>query len=384
MKANKAILVLNDQTIYYGWSFSKPLTSKGEIVFNTGMTGYQEIITDPSYTEQIVTFTYPEIGNTGINNEDNEAKAAYVKGIIARNICLQPNNWRKSQSLIKYLEKNNILHIYGFDTRSLTQHLRKYGTMNGCISTKILKPNILLKEFHNESNYTEQDLVQTVSTKKMYEIKKILPYKPVYKKNTQNIPKYELKIIIIDFGTKENILRSLLLYVKQIIVIPAQSSVNEILDHKPDGILLSNGPGDPKAVKYAISTVKQLLEYKIPIFGICMGHQVLSLALGMDSFKLTFGHRGLNHPIGYNNTIEISSQNHGFAINNNGDELKHIFINQMNYNDNTIAGLSHRKYPCFAVQYHPEACPGPRDSYNLFLHFITVVQIHKQYPQIIY
>nr|YP_009313214.1 Carbamoyl phosphate synthase small subunit [Dichotomaria marginata]SCW21468.1 Carbamoyl phosphate synthase small subunit [Dichotomaria marginata] len=383
MKANKAILVLADHTTYYGWSFSKLFTSKGEIVFNTGITGYQEIMTDPSYSQQIVAFTYPELGNTGINHEDNEAQAPCLNGIIAKNICLRPSNWRTCQSLIEYLEKYNISHIYGVDTRSLTKHLRKFGTMNGCISTHILDPQLLIQEFHNDTNYTEKDLVQFISTTHTYKLQKIDEYKPIYKPQIKNQTQYDLKIIVIDFGVKLNILRNLLIYTKEIIIIPATSSSQEILKYKPDGILLSNGPGDPQKVTYAIKTVQQLLAHKIPTFGICMGHQILSIALGMPSFKLKFGHRGLNHPIGTKNTIEISSQNHGFAINNHSSHSKDIFISQVNYNDYTIAGISHRKYPLFAVQYHPEASPGPQDSHKLFAHFINIIRINKKYPNFI-
>nr|YP_009297815.1 carbamoyl-phosphate synthase arginine-specific small subunit [Kumanoa americana]AOM67549.1 carbamoyl-phosphate synthase arginine-specific small subunit [Kumanoa americana] len=382
-KPRKAVLILEDGVKYYGWSFSKPMTSIGEVIFNTGTTGYQEIMTDPSYKGQIITFTYPELGNTGINKEDNESSQAYLRGIITKNLSTQPSNWRSDESLINYLEKTNIIHIYGIDTRALTRHLRKQGTMNGCISTEYLDTNYLYNQLQLTPQIKGQDLVKDVSTQKPYKwetnIKQLYQYQ--YKKI--HFESKNLNIIVIDFGTKYNILRYLSCYVKNIIVVPAQYTWKQILKYKPDGILLSNGPGDPEVIDYGIKNVQKLLNYKIPILGICMGHQILSLALNLKSFKLKFGHRGLNHPIGNDKTIEITSQNHGFAIENSVKQNQTTALIQINCNDLTLAAISHKKFPFFSVQYHPEANPGPHDAAHLFLHFIRIIQWIKKYPNLI-
>lgn len=304
MKAYPAILILEDNIKYYGWSFNKSFTSIGEIVFNTGMTGYQEIITDPSYSGQIVNFTYPELGNTGINDQDNEASHPCLSGIIAKHLCSKASNWRSTTSLADYLIKNKIPHIYGIDTRSLTKHLRKVGTMNGCISSNILETSTLIKNLNSSRNIQDKDLVSHVSTKNEYTVteKQLTPYIPLYYKDSKykHTRKEDLTVVVLDFGAKYNILRNLNVYIENVIVIPANSSIEDILKYKPDGILLSNGPGDPKTVHTGIKIVTKLLSLKIPLFGICMGHQILSLALGLDTFKLKFGHRGLNHPVGCN------------------------------------------------------------------------------------
>jgi carbamoyl-phosphate synthase small subunit len=386
IKANRAVLVLEDGTTYYGWSYTKKyMTSTGEVVFNTGMTGYQEVMTDPSYSGQIVNFTYPELGNTGINEEDHESSRPHLLGVISKNLCLNPSNWRQTQSIVEYMSKHSILHIYGIDTRSLTKHLRKVGTMNGCISNKILDPILISRNLQSYSKIESQDLVKTVSTLRPYrwlnKLDGMLNYKPIVLE--ENFPQKDLTIVVIDFGTKHNILRYLFQYVKHVIVVPANTQSSKILEYNPDGILLSNGPGDPEVVIYGVQAVKDLLLHKIPIFGICMGHQVLSLALGLSSFRLKFGHRGLNHPIGLRKNIEITSQNHGFAIDKRNFLETSILLTQSNYNDQTTAGLSHRDYPYFSVQYHPEASPGPHDSSYLFLHFLRIIKLAKKYPALI-
>jgi carbamoyl-phosphate synthase small subunit len=386
IKPKRAILVLEDGTKYNGWSFSESMSSKGEIVFNTGMTGYQEIMTDPSYLGQIVTFTYPEIGNTGINKQDNESIKPYLKGIILKNFSKRPSNWRSHLSLINYLRKYNIIHIYGIDTRALTKYLRKSGTMHGYISTQNLDTDAIYNKLKCLSKITEPDYVNIVSTTETYKWNKYNQkcFININKSYKIRIKEKNLRILLIDFGIKLNILRELSLYIKNLIVIPAKTDYTTILKYKPDGILLSNGPGDPQAVTYAKETIRTLLQGKnqIPIFGICMGHQIISLALGLQTFKLKFGHRGLNHPVGLNQNIEITSQNHGFGV--EGDSLidKTILLLQKNYNDQTIASINHCKYPCFSVQYHPESSPGPNDSKHLFLHFIRVIQIAKKHSNI--
>lgn len=383
MKANRAILVLEDGSTYYGWSFNPSFTSIGEVVFSTGMTGYQEVITDPSYSEQIINFTYPELGNTGINNEDMESKRPLLKGVIAKNICVRPSNWRQNMSLIDYLLQFNIMHIYGVDTRAITKQLRNSGTMNGGISSSNLDPDVLIQQSRRIARTENTDLALHASTNQPYILKSFSKYQPSYSTSKFNNRSFQekLHLVVIDFGVKYNILRHLDKYVTRITVLPANTSCNNILKHQPDGILLSNGPGDPQNLPYAVKTVQELSKQNIPVFGICMGHQILSLALGLDSFKLKFGHRGLNHPVGFNKAISITSQNHGFAISQNLSQENPLIINEVNFNDQTIAAISHREYPCFAVQYHPEASPGPHDADNLFLHFIRVIKIMQKYPQ---
>nr|YP_009294316.1 carbamoyl-phosphate synthase arginine-specific small subunit [Palmaria palmata]AOM67756.1 carbamoyl-phosphate synthase arginine-specific small subunit [Palmaria palmata] len=388
MKAHKAILVTENGETYYGWSFCQSLTSLGEIVFNTGMTGYQEVITDPSYSGQIVNFTYPEIGNTGINNDDVESGMPLLNGIITKNICINPSNWRLNQSLISYMKEKKMMHIYGIDTRKLTKYLRSHGTMYGCISTEILEPRSLRLTMLNEIPLAKTQLKDSVinaSTSTSYHLSKIKPYYPCYYQSSQqkdNLLK-NLTVIVIDFGVKYNILRNLSKYIKNVIVVPASTNSKRILEYKPDGVLLSNGPGDPENVQYAVSNVLDLMEAKVPLFGICMGHQIISLALGLRTFKLRFGHRGLNHPVGLGKTISISSQNHGYAIKMDDKKLRCVKITQFNGNDLTIAAISHKSYPFFSVQYHPEASPGPHDSETLFLHFIRVIELINRYPVIV-
>jgi len=375
MKANRAILILEDGSTYYGWSFNSSSTVFGEVVFNTGMTGYQEVITDPSYSKQIINFTYPELGNTGINYEDMESQAPLLKGLIAKNICNRPSNWRHSMSLIEYLVQFQIMHIYGVDTRAITKHLRNVGTLNGSISSSSLNPSILLQNLRNIQDKKQTDLVLSACTREPYIFASCPAYEPFYftnKDHTINI-REDLHIIVVDFGVKNNILRYLNKYVNTITVVPADISYTDIMKYKPDGILLSNGPGNPEDLSYAIQTVTKLLSHNIPLFGICMGHQILSLALGLDAFKLKFGHRGLNHPVGYNKSISITSQNHGFAIHGKKATQSRLITTETNFNDHTIAGISHRNYPYFAVQYHPESSPGPHDADDLFLHFIRVI-----------
>nr|YP_009313830.1 Carbamoyl phosphate synthase small subunit [Hommersandiophycus borowitzkae]SCW22084.1 Carbamoyl phosphate synthase small subunit [Hommersandiophycus borowitzkae] len=381
-KPHKAVLILEDNTKYYGWSFNNINDVIGEVIFNTGMTGYQETMTDPSYAGQIITFTYPELGNTGINQEDNESRKPFIQGIVAKNLCLNSSNWRASQSLIHYLKEHKIAHIYGIDTRALTKHLRSVGTMNGCISTRIHEISTILPQLQQAVKMEGTDIVQYVSTKISFKVSNLQSYYPIYRQKFLETGNMKISIIVIDFGTKYNILRCLQNLSKDINihVVPAETHIQDIISMKPDGILLSNGPGDPSAVTYAIHTVNHLLKYKIPLFGICMGHQILSLSLGLETFKLQFGHRGLNHPTGYSQYVNITSQNHGFAVHKPDKTQHRLIIYETNYNDGTIASIVHREYPCFAVQYHPEASPGPHDTISLFEHFIKTIILIKQYP----
>nr|UAD88142.1 carbamoyl phosphate synthase small subunit [Gracilaria tikvahiae] len=376
-----AILMLKDGKVYKGWTLLNSLVSFGEVIFNTGMTGYQEIMTDPSYAEQIITFTYPEIGNTGINYEDNESNKIHIKGIVAKNLCFSPNNWRQQESFITYIVRNKIPHIFGIDTRALTKHLRKTGSMNGCISSEYLNPDLLSHKFKNIPQIEGNDLVQQVTTTKNYEFQDYSKqYFSYLQYKTDRTYGYGLKIILIDFGVKHNILSRLYSYGCSVHILPATSSYKEIQSYNPDGILLSNGPGDPSAIKYAINTIKRIIKYtNIPIFGICMGHQIISLALEAETFKLKFGHRGLNHPSGIKQKAEVTSQNHGFAVTQKSLYNKTINITHFNLNDSTVAAIFHSTKPIFSVQYHPEASPGPHDSDYLFKYFINLTKQFKQY-----
>ena len=384
MKKNlyPAILLLTDGHIYKGWSFKKQSTISGEMVFNTGMTGYQEIITDPSYIGQIVVFTYPEIGNTGINNEDYESHRIQVKGIIAKNICIYPNNWRKNSSLCEYLIANNIPHIFGIDTRKLAKHIRAKGVMEGYISNKSLKFNDLITNIQRNKNINDYNKIQEITTDQGYKIWSNENYSRYFRYTNKANHLFNYRIIIIDLGVKTNIISRLLEYKCKVFVLPATSSADFILQHQPDGILVSNGPGNPANIKSTIKTIKTIIQdTNLPIFGICMGHQIISLALGYKTFKLKFGHRGLNHPSGNAQTSEITSQNHGFAVKLISNSKLDIKITHLNLNDFTIAGLLHKKKPIFSVQYHPEASPGPHDSEYLFNNFLHIIQLVKySYP----
>ncbi|MGV2831163.1 glutamine-hydrolyzing carbamoyl-phosphate synthase small subunit [Myxosarcina sp. GI1(2024)] len=370
-KAKPAILVLADGTVYRGRSFGAKGTAIGEVVFNTGMTGYQEVMTDPSYSGQIVIFTYPELGNTGVNPEDEESNGVQVKGVIARNVTYRPSNWRSTQSLPDYLVGQNIPGIYGIDTRALTLKIRSSGAMNGGISTEILEPDRLLERVMAAPDMKGLNLVQHVTTKDIYEWSETTDasweFAPKDPRDTL------LTVVAIDFGIKRNILRRLASYGCRIIVVPANTPVDKVLAYNPDGVFLSNGPGDPAAVSDGIATTKELLKAGKPTFGICMGHQILGLSLGAETFKLKFGHRGLNQPAGLERQVEITSQNHGFAIASEslGADVE---ITHLNLNDKTVAGLRHKTLPFFSVQYHPEASPGPHDADYLFERFVKLMR----------
>lgn len=371
-KTQPALLVLADGSVYQGWSFGASGTVIGEVVFNTGMTGYQEVLTDPSYCGQIVTFTYPELGNTGVNSEDEESEKPQVLGAIARNICSRPSNWRSTQSLPDYLKHHHIPGIYGIDTRALTRKIRTVGALNGGISTEILDAGELLTQVQKAPSMAGLNLVRQVTTREVYEwfepTNQVWEFSP----GAHGTPTPEFTVVAIDFGVKRNILRRLASYGCRVIVVPAQTPPEEILKYNPDGIFLSNGPGDPAAVTEGIETTKALLKAEKPIFGICMGHQILGLSLGADTFKLKFGHRGLNQPAGLRRTVEITSQNHGFAISEEslGADVE---ITHLNLNDRTVAGLRHKTLPLFSVQYHPEASPGPHDADYLFERFVQAM-----------
>ena len=356
-KSNSAILLLADGRIFEGKSFGYQGETIGEVCFNTGMTGYQEILTDPSYCKQIVTMTSPHIGNYGINEEDIESENIQVAGFVIKEETMTPSNWRSTQSLGEYLKKNKIVGIKEIDTRSLTRHIRDKGAMNGIISSNDLDIQSLEKKLKKFPDMNGLDLAKDVTTQKKYK----WPGKGQY------------KVAVIDFGIKKNILRLLSDAGCELTVFPASIKAEDILSFEPDGVFLSNGPGDPLAVTYGIETVKKLLG-KVPLFGICLGHQILALALGASTFKLKFGHRGINHPVRNNekNTVEITSQNHGFAV--DLDSLPpNVISTHINLNDNTSGGIRCTDIPAFSVQYHPESSPGPHDSRYLFNQFIEMM-----------
>lgn len=379
-EAIPALLVLADGSTYRGWSFGATGTAIGEVVFNTGMTGYQEVLTDPSYCGQIVVFTYPELGNTGVNPEDEESNRPQVRGAIARNICTRPSNWRSSQSLPDYLKQYQIPGIYGIDTRALTRKIRIYGAMNGGISTEILDEAELLERVLAAPAMSGLNLVREVTTQTAYEWSEttdpVWEFNPEAKANSDET----LTVVALDFGIKRNILRRLASYGCRVIVVPAHTPKEEILKYNPDGIFLSNGPGDPAAVTEGIETAKALLSAQKPMFGICMGHQILGHALGAETYKLKFGHRGLNQPAGLQKRVEITSQNHSFAINPDTLPEAVVEISHLNLNDRTVAGVRHKNLPVFSVQYHPEASPGPHDADYLFENFVQAMRAARQTP----
>ena len=375
-QAKPAFLVLADGTIYQGFAFGASGTAMGEVVFNTGMSGYQEVLTDPSYCGQLIVFTYPELGNTGVNPEDEESDRPQIKAAIARNICQRPSNWRSVQSLPDYLKQYNIPGIYGIDTRALTRKIRSTGAMNGILSTELLDTEELLRRVQSAPSMAGLNLVKEVTAKAPYQWSETTSeaWEFAASPETSSQP---LKVVALDFGVKRNILKRLASYGCQVTVIPASTPPEEILSLDPDGIFLSNGPGDPSAVQEGIATVKVLQESQKPIFGICMGHQILGLSLGAETFKLKFGHRGLNQPCGLDRQVEITGQNHGFAVTAEslGDDVE---ITHFNLNDKTVAGLRHKTLPFFSVQYHPEASPGPHDADYLFKQFVQLMRDHKK------
>ncbi|MDP4092834.1 MAG: glutamine-hydrolyzing carbamoyl-phosphate synthase small subunit [Bacillota bacterium] len=350
----KSVLVLEDGTYFPGEAFGHSGETTGEVVFNTCMTGYQEITTDPSYNGQIVTMTYPLIGNYGFNEFDNESYKPHVQGFIVKELCDAPNNWRYSINPDDYFKKHNIVGIKGIDTRALTQHIRNFGSMFGIISTECGNIDILLERL-NEKKNESRSLVMEVTTKK-----------PIHKPGTGK------KVVLMDFGVKYNIIRSLEKRNCDIYVLPAFSSFDEIMDLNPDGILLSNGPGDPMDLPSVKATIQKLLGKK-PILGICLGHQLLGLSLGGSTYKLKFGHHGGNHPVKdfITGRCYITSQNHNYALAK--DFSKDVTITHLNVNDGTVEGFRHNSMPVLSVQYHPEAAPGPQDSAYIFDDFVKMM-----------
>ncbi len=367
----KAVLLLEDGTVFKGQAFGAQGQKCGEVVFNTSMMGYQEILTDPSYHEQIVTMTYPLIGNYGTNAEDWESRRVFVSGFIVKENCEYPSNWRNGATLDEYLKKNNVVGIEGIDTRQLVRHIRNEGAMRGIISSTELNTKKLAAQLESYPGLVGRDIVKKVTVRKPYPwgegVIDVLS-------DEQTVPEPKYKVVAFDFGMKRNILRLLVSHGCDVTVVPAKTSATDVLALKPDGVFLSNGPGDPAPVSYAVETVQTLLG-QVPIFGICLGHQILSLALGGRTYKLKFGHRGANHPVKNLKTgkIEITSQNHGFCVDLDSFEGKDVELTHLNLNDNTCEGVRSEKLRAFAVQYHPEASPGPHDSRYLFDDFIKLM-----------
>jgi carbamoyl-phosphate synthase small subunit len=385
----KAILALADGRVFEGASFGAEGEAIGEVVFNTSMTGYQEILTDPSYEGQLVAMTYPEIGNVGVNPEDVESRKPFVNGFIVKNYTAQPSNWRAAQSLHEYMKAHGIVGIQGIDTRSLVRYLRDQGSQEGIISTVTENVDELVAKAKRSPGMVGKDLVQEVTCDESFDWNQGMwdigtGYKT--RDGAKTAPKRKGRgtfaspnffVVAYDYGIKYNILRNLAEAGCRVKVVPAATSAEDVLALNPDGIFLSNGPGDPDAVPYAKENVRKLIGKK-PIFGICLGHQIMGLALGGKTYKLKFGHHGGNQPVMDLTTrkVEITSQNHGFAV--DADSLKGAAeVTHLNLNDNTVEGLAHREVPIFSVQYHPESSPGPHDASYLFKRFIDMMAKHR-------
>jgi len=391
MNRKKAVLALEDGKVFEGWSFGAPGEHSGEVVFNTSMTGYQEVLTDPSYKGQIVTMTYPLIGNYGVNEEDLESTRPHVEGFVVKEHCPFPSNWRSQGSLSDFLSRFGIVGIEGVDTRALTKHLRTAGAMRGIISTEDLNASSLIDKARTSPLMAGSDWVRAVTCE--------APYEWGFGEEQENrgrgtglglwewgrgqvIPptvQMEYRVVAMDFGMKHNIIRHLASRGSQVLVVPAKTRAEEILGMNPHGIFLSNGPGDPAALPSIMETVRQLLG-KRPIFGICLGHQLLGLAMGGKTYKLKFGHRGANQPVKnlINGKVEITVQNHGFCVDSESLPPGQVQITHINLNDQSLEGMRHRWLPIFSVQYHPEASAGPHDASYLFDEFITLMDKYSK------
>jgi len=384
-EAMQAILALEDGRIFRGQGHGHPGECRGEVVFNTSLTGYQEIATDPSYAGQIVVLTNPQIGNYGTNRADNEASKPYIEGLIVREFSAISSNWRSEQVTDEYMERYTVPVLAEIDTRALVRHLRTHGVMRGVISTTESNAETLVGRARNIRKMEGTDLARIVSTRSSYEFDASDPRsqmgEPLLTEgfiHKEPAPRRILHVVAYDFGIKQNILRMLTREACRVTVVPAETTADDVLALKPDGVFLSNGPGDPEPVEYAIGAIRGMMG-RVPVFGICLGHQLCGLALGGRTYKLKFGHHGGNHPVRNNLTgkVEITAHNHNFAVDPDSINANEVELTHVDLNDQTLEGLRHKTLPLFSVQYHPEAAPGPHDSHYLFRDFRQMMEEWK-------
>jgi carbamoyl-phosphate synthase small subunit len=389
----QSILALEDGRIFRGYGYGSPGECQGEVVFNTSLTGYQEIATDPSYAGQIVVLTNPQIGNYGTNQADNESAKPYIEGLIVREFSPISSNWRSEQVTDEYMERYSVPVLAEIDTRALVRHLRTHGVMRGVISTDISDPDALVAKARAIRKMDGTDLAKVVSTKSIYQFNSSSPGNqsgdsllppdaacPIHRgaSSRDGWESKNLHVVAYDFGIKRNILRMLTREGCRVTVVPAETTADDVLSLKPDGVFLSNGPGDPEPVDYAVKAIQNMMG-RVPIFGICLGHQLCGLALGGKTYKLKFGHHGGNHPVRNNATgkVEITAHNHNFAVDPDSINANEVELTHVDLNDQTLEGLRHKTLPLFSVQYHPEAAPGPHDSHYLFHDFRQMMEEWK-------